>query len=328
MQKRGASGVVELAAGPWAAQVLPARGMNTIALSFYGRPILRTPLSRREWRENPCAFGTPVLLPPNRTDRGRFVFDGACYQLPLNDVELDNHLHGVLHQRPFTVLDRSGRSVLGVYENDGSDYPFPFSMEVRCVLERAGYRQKFTVKNTGTRDMPLTFGLHTTFLEQALFRVDIGKRWVLDDRLLPTGDLAQLQREELAYLRGTCSRGKAIQGFYTAAGHTAQVGDILYEVSENFDHWVLWNGGGNQGFCTIEPLQRGVNALNSGRGLIRLKPGEAAAFETQFRYADPAKHGRPCALYIDALGRNAPKNTGCEKRYRRCPPADRLWNAP
>lgn len=326
MQVKAMPGLVELSAGPWTAEVFPAFGMNTIALSFYGRPILRTPFSWRELEDAPYAYGAPILLPPNRTDGGCFTFDGECYQLPLNDKERESNLHGVLYQRPFAVLERTERSILAAYENTGDDYPFPFFMEVRCTLGRSGYQQKFVIKNTGTGDMPLTFGLHTTFLEQAMFRVDIGARWILDERLLPTGDLEPLQGEEASYPRGARFQGQKIHGFYTAAGHTAQIGDILYTVSENFDHWVLWNGNGDEGFCTIEPLQGGINALNSGKGLIRLKPGERTVFEADFRHVGSAKSGAPCMLYIpDGQGRGVSKTLPAVKQYRRCPPPDRCW---
>ncbi|MCI8810266.1 MAG: aldose 1-epimerase [Oscillibacter sp.] len=321
--------LIELAAGPWAACILPAFGMNTVSLSFYGKPILRAPPSLRKLEEDSCAYGIPVLLPPNRTDQGRFTFDGICYQLPQNDQTLKCNLHGVLHQRPFTIMERTKYAVLAVYESAGEDYPFSFSLEVLCKLDRAGYRQQFVIKNTGNQDMPLTFGLHTTFLEQGLLRVDLGKRWVLNERMLPTGEVEPLRQEEAAYLRGGRFRGQKIHGFYTASGHTAQIGNILYTVSENFDHWVLWNGDGKQGFCTIEPLQGGINALNSGEGLIRLKPGQRAVFETNFQYAEARKSGLPCLLYIpDGVGGGMSRTPTGGKQYRRCPPPDRYWTYP
>ena len=45
--------------------------------------------------------------------------------------------------------------------------------------------------------------------------------------------------------------GKKINGFYQSVGGTAKVGDFWYQVSPEFQQWVLFNGDGNQSFLCI-----------------------------------------------------------------------------
>ena len=149
------------------------------------------------------------------------------------------------------------------------------------------------------------------------FRVDVGRRMALNEQRFPTGEYLPLQGEELSIPLGVRPQGRAIQGLYTAAGHTAQVGDILYRVSENFDRWLLWNGDGRQGFCTIGPLQGGGKPGTP----LWLEPGGCIVFEAAFCYAENRAGGRPCTLYIsNGSQRGGPGAPTGGKHYRRCPP--------
>ncbi len=264
----------------WTAQICPEYGMNTISLTYHSQQILRTPSSPALLEEDACIYGTPMLLPPNRTDGGCFVFEGVRYELPINDAAGGNHLHGFLNRTAF-VLDEVGESrVSAHYENAGALFPFCFRMDVKLWLDDKGYHQQFAVTNTGKQNMPLTFGIHTNFAEKDRFFAPLGQRHEKTGRHIPTGKLLPLDEREKAMCTGFAPDGKAISGFYTAAGHTAGIGSFYYHVSPNFDQWILWNGGGKAGFVAIEPQCGAVNALNSGDGLKILAPGQTEVFTT------------------------------------------------
>ncbi|WP_308589133.1 aldose 1-epimerase [uncultured Oscillibacter sp.] len=277
--------VISLTHGPWRALVVPGCGLNTVSLTCRGAPILRPPPSLAALEAEPCLYGIPLLLPPNRTGGGTFSFGGTAYRLPVNEPQTGNHLHGLLCRAPFTVTERTEHTLSAVYVNDGACFPFPFSIRGDYTLSGGGFSQTFSIRNTGGADMPLTFGLHTVFAEQPRFRVPISRRWAVDGRHLPTGALLPLTAQEQSYRQGTHSRGRSVRGFFTAAGSTAQIGAMCYTVSPLFDQWVLWNGDGQSGFCAIEPLQGAVNALNSGVGLRRLRPGETIRYTTRIHPA-------------------------------------------
>ncbi len=271
---------VTLRAGDWEAEIVPGIGMNTASLTFQGTPVLRSPESPEFLRLDPCVYGTPLLMPPNRTEAGRFSFDGKSYQLPVNETVLGNHLHGLVHSQEFTLVQVQGNMLSGIYENRGEIFPFPFRLEVNCILTEEGYAQEFLFTNTGSSDMPLTFGLHTVFSCPGEIRVPIGKRWTVNSCFIPTGELEELTPENECYRTGTDPNGKMVRGFYTSCGNEAKIGDFRYRVTPDFDQWVLWNGDGTSGFCAVEPMRGAVNSLNSGVGLLRLKPGETHRFAT------------------------------------------------
>lgn len=272
--------MIHLTYAGWEAQICPEYGMNTVSLTYCGEQILRAPASVDSLKEDACIYGTPMLLPPNRTDGGCFTFEGVRYAMPINDVAGGNHLHGFLNRTAF-VLDEVGQSrVTAHYENEGEVFPFRFRMDVLLQLGETGYRQQFSVTNTGDKNMPLTFGIHTNFAEKPFFSAPLGQKWEKTSRHIPTGKRLPLDETEQAICAGTQPNGSAISGFYTSAGCTARIGEFYYHVSENFDQWILWNGGGQQGFIAIEPQCGAVNALNSGAGLKILAPGQTEVFST------------------------------------------------
>ncbi len=263
----------------WQADILPEHGMNTIRLCRNGEHILRDPAGA-EGVETSCLHGSPLLLPPNRTEDGIFTFDGKTYVLPVNETDRNNHLHGFLRCQAFTVTEQSQSHVTAHYENKGDIFPFPFAIRVTCRLEEDGYRQSYTVQNTGSTAMPLTFALHTNFEEKDHFCVPIEKCFPVNDRFIPQGAPVALDARQRQYRDGMRPDGGNVDGFYTSGGNTARIGGVAYTVSENFNQWILFNKYGGHGFLCIEPQCGAVNCLNNGYGLGRLEPGQSETFQT------------------------------------------------
>ena len=271
---------ITLKNGKWEATVVPAYGMTTTALTYDGEAILRAPASDEAFEKRPTVYGVPLLLPPSRTEGGKFTFDGVEYNLPINEPARGNHLHGFLNRTPFTITEQTESAVCAYLDNKGEIFPFPFRAGVKFTLDESGYKQEFTIENTGDKDMPLLFGLHSNFAEKDSFVVPIAKRLALNERLLPTGETLELSEQEKTFRVGGNSHGVPMEGAFTSDGCVAKTGKMRYTVSENFTRWVLWNEDGLGGFYSLEPLSGTINALNTGDGLIRLGVGESTTFTT------------------------------------------------
>ena len=269
---------VKLICGDWEAAVLPGFGMNVTALCHKGDPVLREPDDPGVLRENPHVYGIPLLLPANRTAGGRFTFGDTVYTLPLNEPLRHNHIHGLMYEAPFRVMRQTENSVTAVYENGGERYPFPFCMEITDTLKENGLHREVRLKNTGTAAMPYTLAFHTAFTAPERFSAPIGNRFLCDERYIPTGEMTGLTPQETGYRTGSSADDIRISGFYEAAGHTARLDDTVFSVSENFDEWILFNGGGGQEFLCIEPQCGEVNGLNTAGGHRVLQPGEEEIF--------------------------------------------------
>ena len=275
--------MIQLKFQEWTAEIAAEYGMNTVRLVWNGEEIIRSPESEEPLRQSQRAYGMPLLLPPNRTADGSFVFGGKEYQLPVNDRMKQNHIHGFISQASFTITEQTENHVIGTYQNKGELYPFPFCIEVCYWLDEEGYHQKFQICNTGTENMPLTFGLHTNFVEKDFFAIPIARKHEVDERYIPTGKKLPLSEREVQYRQGTGMGQDSVNDFFTSCGHVARMGHMEYVVSENFDQWVLYNGGGDKGFISMEPQCGAVNCLNSREGLLCLEPGKTEVFDTLIR---------------------------------------------
>ncbi|MBO4631899.1 MAG: aldose 1-epimerase, partial [Lentisphaeria bacterium] len=80
------------------AMLIPEIGGNIVSLHHQesGTRLLREPANVDELRSFPEQFGIPVLFPPNRIANGRFLFEGRECRLPVNEIAMRNHLHGLV----------------------------------------------------------------------------------------------------------------------------------------------------------------------------------------------------------------------------------------
>ncbi len=264
--------------GKWEAVILPDFGMNMVSLRYEGKEVLREPTSRTVLEENPYTYGIPLLFPANRTENGVFLFSGEEYRLPLNEPQRGNHIHGLMFDAPFTVQESGENFLTASYDNRGERYPFPFVMTIADKLCENGLERTVRIKNIGKTSLPYTLAFHTTFSEPKCFSVPVNERYLCNEFYIPTGTMIPLNKTESLYDCGIQTDGLVISGFYSASGHSAYLDEFRFTVSDNFDEWVLFNGGGGQGFLCIEPQCGEVNGLNRPNGHRVLKSGETAMF--------------------------------------------------
>lgn len=288
METPGELGCLPLTWGPWQAEFTPTYGMNTLSLRWQGQRILRTPPSAEAFLALPEAYGTPPLMPANRTRDGRFTFEGRTYQLPVNDDRYHTHKHGSLHRSPFVLTERTSCRAVGSLVNRGQLYPFPFQMEIVCELGADGYRQTFTLFNTGSENMPVIFAVHAAFVRPERCRIPLGKLWVADDRCIPTGALAPLPSELLPYTDGRPLPPDPVGACCTSGGRCAWIGPFCYEVCGLFREWIVWNGSGAEGFLCVEPQSAPSNALNVPGEALCVAPGARLCFQTRIFRPNPA----------------------------------------
>lgn len=290
--------------------LVPGWGSNLISIVHKesGRELLRSPYSSQEFWANPILFGTPVLFPPNRIGNGTFTFQERTYQLEINEKDKNNHIHGFLYKEKWNVvaMEAAEGQVKLVTELDSAQYPhiyrqFPhhFTVRITYLLEGATVRKNATIYNRGQEPFPWGFGYHTTFLfpeESSTFALTAEKRWVLNDRLLPTGELERIERQD-ELNRGTKLKNWKLDDVFlssvlTGGGSESVITyknpnlSIVYQVDENLKQWVVYNADGIQGFVCPEPYTWVTNAPNldlppSLTGLQVLSPGEEMMLESK-----------------------------------------------
>lgn len=264
--------MIDLGCGAWYAAIDPERGAQVLRLRYNGQPVLREPESTAALAAEPVLYGMPFLFPPNRVTDGIFTFDGRAYHLPITEPARHNHIHGLFAGAAFRVEERGPDRLTTILDNSGEYFPFSCRVKMNDTLSGNGFYRETTIENTGSSDMPVEIGFHTTFAAPGKFLVPIDRRWETDDRIIPTGYLLPLNNEEQEIAAGNGPRGIHVSGFYTARGHMARIGKFKYHVSDDFTDWVLFSRDDEAWIC-VEPQSGPVNQLNCP-DCRRLSPGK------------------------------------------------------
>lgn len=276
----------EIKSARWCAVINPDFGGNIVLLSQEGHPVCNPLYDESKLNENPFIYGSPMLLPANRTVNGKFSFENKEYTLPVTEKSSNANLHGYLYKQKFNVTDYNSQRISLRFENKGEIYPFPFEIRTTYSADGNSFYQRYEIVNTGKTTMPFTFALHTTFIEPENFSVPIISEQERNEFFIPTGRLTPLNSQQRKYATGSQSKGIEICGYYKSNGNTARIGNLYYRVSDNFDHWVLYNGKGTSGLLCVEPQSGMVNGLNIKDGYKTLKPKEKVLFTTELFSAD------------------------------------------
>ncbi|MFD0696976.1 aldose 1-epimerase [Paenibacillus sp. GCM10027628] len=301
-----------LQAGRYEAAVLPEIGANLIAFRDMdnGYRFLHEPAAdeMEAFKARPIIHGIPVLFPPNRYEDGKFPWQGNVYEFPVNEPKTGNHLHGFVHNIPWSVEkfaadETESRVTLALRVRAGHSVyaylPFEFTIRLTYTLSEHGLHQQIRVHNEGQVAMPCLLAFHTAInapfahASQAAdytFKMTIGNRWQLSERMLPTGEFQPLtEAEEKMKTGGLSPFFDSMDNHYTSAPQNgrnymeltdAKAGvKLIYDVGTSYKQWMIWNNGATEGFFCPEPQMNLVNAPNVNLpaeqiGLVSLEPGE------------------------------------------------------
>jgi aldose 1-epimerase len=103
-----------------------------------------------------------VLIPwPNRLEDGSYEFDGKQHQLPLNEPERRNAIHGLVRWTAWSAAEREANRVVMqhvLYPQLG--YPFLLKTSIEYELSDRGLRVRTTTTNLGSERCPFGRGAH------------------------------------------------------------------------------------------------------------------------------------------------------------------------
>ncbi len=256
----------------------------------------------------PDATRGQVLIPfPNRVDHGRYVFHGTAHQLPLDETDRGNAVHGLVRWLNWAPLSHGPtRLVMGLVLHAREGYPFVLSLRVAYTLTPYGLRVRQSVRNLGASPAPYGAGFHpylsvgTHRIDDAALRLPAATYFLANPRLIPTGraavagtpfdfrlarpigvtvmdtgftDLVRdrdgLARVELSAPDGGPRLSVLLDGAYQFL--QMYTGDSLPELATR------------RRALAIEPYTCAPNALNNGLGLRVLAPG--GTFSSVFEVA-------------------------------------------
>ena len=284
----------EITGGGYRAVVVEGGGALR-RLDFEGRPLV----DGFAVDAMPSGGRGQVLVPwPNRIRDGRYTWDGAEHQLPLNEPEVANAIHGLVRFVPWSVVERSSDSiVLGYLLYPQPGYPFALRLQVGYALSADGLRVTTTATNEGDADLPYGEGHHPYLaspggrLDDDVLTVPAATRIVPDERLLPVGTepvegtpydlrtgrrIGDLRLDDCVTDLARDAEGIAEVRLVDAAGRGAAVWmDASYRYLQLFTGDVVEPASRRRRGLAVEPMTCPPDALNSGEAVRRLAPGES-----------------------------------------------------
>jgi aldose 1-epimerase len=239
-----------------------------------------------------------VLIPwPNRLQDGNYEFDGRRHQLPLNEPERKNAIHGLVRWATWTTAEQKPhRAVMEYVLYPQPGYPFTLGISVEYALSDSGLTVRTTATNLGTVPCPYGSGAHP-YLTLGVPAIDdlmlrAPGRTVLrpDQRGLPIGKEAVKGTQydfQQSRLIGSTKLDHAFtdlerdqEGFARVELRDPSRGtQVSLWVDRSYPYLMLFTGdalpSGSRRSLAIEPMTCPPNAFRTGEALVRLEPGSS-----------------------------------------------------
>jgi aldose 1-epimerase len=238
-----------------------------------------------------------VLVPwPNRVKDGAWEHDGTMRQLALTEPPKGNAIHGLLRYRPYELVEVSESAVTqsaSIFPELG--YPFELATTVRHSLDEQGLTVTHTIQNVGDGTAPVAIGAHpyvkigdvptgdltVTVAAKTHFDVDersnvVGESSVDGTELdLRAGRRVSDLKLDDGYGDVSLEGGRAEHELSADDGRRVVLwGDESFRYVQVFTSRVFATDTSSDVAIAVEPMTAPANALNTGRGLRWLAPGE------------------------------------------------------
>jgi aldose 1-epimerase len=240
-----------------------------------------------------CSSGRGQLLVPwpNRIEDGRYEFEGRANQLPLDEPERRNAIHGLVRWAHWSVAERDGDRVAFahvLYPQPG--YPFALKLRVEYSLSENGLTVRTEATNIGSGPAPYGVGSHPYLavedgvIDDVELRVPAETVLYANERGLPVGR-ALVAEAGLDFREPRSIGPTRLDDCFTDLKRDddgrarVRLGTTALWADESYPFLMVFTGDGlpdvERRSLAVEPMTCAPNAFRSGEGLIRLEPGQA-----------------------------------------------------
>lgn len=243
----------------------------------------------------PLYRGALIAPWPNRIQDGRYTLDGRSYQLPINEVDRQHALHGLVQWARWTPVEIGPTRVVlqhRLVPQDG--YPFPLLHRVEYRVSDQGLETTLSTTNTGKESAPYGCCPHPYLVAGAgqvddwMLQMPASTRLEVDGRLIPVGAAAvDTVGSDFRVARriGTQEIDHAFTGLRPIENRFAlrvMTGDAATGVEMTWGAWGQWlqihtadrpEPEYNRVGLAAEPMSCAPNAFNDPAGPPVIEPG-------------------------------------------------------
>lgn len=284
---------VTLKSGKLEVELAPALGGSVLRFEYGDQPLFRPPPLPADLTSARVTGCFPLMPFSNRLKDGRFRYDGAEYQLPLNFGDHPHTIHGDGWQRAWTVGMASPHAAILTYDHDGEGgWPFRYRALQYFTLTGESLTIRLTLVNCDLRRFPAGIGLHPYFpKEDAILTTRAPRFWKADGTQIPLHEMPTPPAWDF-------SAGKRVDGLeidHCFTGWGGQAGihwpsrglTLDMRAEPPLAAAVIYVPAGKPFFC-VEPVSNINNGINlrdqgvGGTGVVDLDPGDCLSATVQF----------------------------------------------
>ena len=291
-----------IACGDWKA-VVTELGGTLRKLTYRGRNVI-VPLGP----DDPvtCCQGQMLIPFPNRIEAGTYTFEGVTYELPIDEHERNNAIHGYGYRSFWKLEALTETSVTQSWRVPYLlGYPFDVTVTATHELTDEGMTVTISATNNGDINAPWAVALHPWLDNgfngygdeidghnaQCILQVPAKTHVTVNENLIPTGtepvDGTKYDLRKPTLLTNQPfddawtdvehdEDGKTTATFTRPDGLTITVGG-----DETITSFQVCTGTGfpaekHPAGTAVEPQTAYANAFNTGNELITIKPGETS----------------------------------------------------
>ena len=233
-----------------------------------------------------------ALLAPwvNRVRNGNYSFEGRNFQMPINESELGNAIHGFLARMPMKVSEKKCTNEYAEvafkydYNGDFKGYPFPFLFTLTYRLSTLGvFSVHFNCRNTGENNMPFACGWHPYFtianceLSQLEIKFNPTLKYISDAQMIPMAEEIVSFTKPVRFSETTLDNvfklENQVQHLTELTNRASKISLFLRQNSIEFPFLVVF-APTSENCVAIEPMTGNTDAFNTGDGLLVLSPKE------------------------------------------------------
>lgn len=271
-----------------------------------GRPVIE-PYGIEERCE--AAHGAPLIPWPNRLAGGHYSFGGAEHQVPINEVDKQNAIHGLLRWRNWSAERRSDNEVIlttRLHPMEG--YPFFLEVSITYRLSEGGLEVTTRGLNLGDGPLPYGTGQHPYLspgegtIDTCRLQLQAAERLLTDPtHQLPVGT-EPVAGSNFDFAEGRLLGSIEIDHAFTGLARDADGRDHVHLERNDGRTVSLWldqaypfvqlytgdtlaPGKRRQGLGA-EPMTCPPDAFNSGEHLVVLQPGQEHTGRFGIRLSD------------------------------------------
>jgi aldose 1-epimerase len=240
-----------------------------------------------------CPSGRGQLLAPwpNRIEDGRYELDGRSHQLPIDEPERWNAIHGLTRWSRWSLAERTAERVAFehvLYPRPG--YPFSLALRAEYALSDEGLTVRTETTNVGPDTAPYGVGSHPylavdhDLVDDVELRVPAASVLVANARGIPVGS-APVADEGLDFRAPRTIGPLELDHCFTDLERDGdgrarvEVGTTTLWADESYPYLMVFTGDGlpdvERRSVAVEPMTCAPNAFRSGEGLVRLEPGQS-----------------------------------------------------